>query len=68
MKEEGLRTTNNELIHIGMPLEINEEVFQEQLKMLWQASQNNSDEIFELVADIVKTYHIAESHRTTAKV
>ena len=57
MKEEGLRTTQNELIHIGKPLEIDEEKFREHLKILAQAAQNNSDEIFDLVSDVVKTYH-----------
>ena len=57
MKEEGLRTTQNELIHIGKPLEIDEEKFRDHLKILAQAAQNNSDEIFDLVSDVVKTYH-----------
>ncbi len=57
MKEEGLRTTANELIHIGKPLEIDEERFAEQLAQLKKACQENSDEIRSLVAQMVTTYH-----------
>ena len=56
MKEEGLRTTANELIHIGKPLEIDEERFTEQLAQLQKACQENSDEIRSLVAQMVTTY------------
>lgn len=59
MKEEGLRTTENELIHIGKPLEIDEERFQKQLVRLYEACEANSPEIREQVAQIVKTYHKA---------
>ena len=59
MKEEGLRTTDNELIHIGRPLEINEEEFRNQLDKLQIACEENSPEIKDLVAQIVKTYHKA---------
>ena len=57
MKEEGLRTTENALIHIGKPLEIDEERFMQQLDRLYEACEANSPEIKDLVAQIVKTYH-----------
>ncbi len=59
MKEEGLRTTENDLIHIGKPLDIDEERFFRQLEELHEACESNSPEIRELVAGIVKTYHKA---------
>lgn len=59
MKEEGLRTTDNELIHIGKPLEIDEESFQRLLDELYKACEENSPEIRSCVARIVKTYHKA---------
>ena len=57
MKEEGLRTTANALIHIGKPLELDEERFQQQLAKLHQACEDNSPDIKAQVAEIVKTYH-----------
>ena len=57
MKEEGLRTTQNELIHIGKPADMDEDEFVEQLKVLDRVCRENSDEIFDLVAKTVKTYH-----------
>ena len=58
MKEEGLRTTANELIHIGQPLDIDEPRFREQLHALDQACSENSPEIKAIVADIVPTYQL----------
>ena len=57
MKEEGLRTTQNELIHIGKPLDIDAVAFDAQLKSLYAACKNNSPRICTLVAEIVPTYH-----------
>ncbi|MBR4655169.1 MAG: polysaccharide biosynthesis protein [Oscillospiraceae bacterium] len=59
MKEEGLRTTENELIHIGKPLEMDEERFLQQLEALRVACEENSAEIKDYVAQIVNTYHKA---------
>lgn len=63
MDEEGLRTTENELIHIGQPLKIDEELFFCQLSQLEDACGNNSDRIFTLVSQIVPTYRIPASRR-----
>lgn len=57
MKEEGLRTTQNELIHIGKPLEIDESTFHAQLKELHKACERNDADIFGYVEQIVPTYH-----------
>ena len=59
MKEEGLRTTENALIHIGRPLEIDEDAFFRQLETLRRACEENDPGIKRNVAEIVKTYHAA---------
>lgn len=56
MDEEGLRETENKLIHIGNPIEMNDEKFKEQLKILYDACENETGNIKEIVADIVTTY------------
>lgn len=56
MKEEGLRTTDNELIHIGKPLEIDETSFRTQLEKLHEACERNDAEIFGIVEQVVPTY------------
>lgn len=57
MKEEGLQTTENELIHIGKPLIIDETNFKNQLDALHAACEENRPDIGEKVAEIVTTYH-----------
>lgn len=56
MKEEGLRTTENELIHIGKPLEIDDASFRTQLRDLHEACERNDPEIFTIVEKVVPTY------------
>jgi hypothetical protein len=58
MSEEGLRSTANHMIHIGSPLEIDEERFLRQLSALEVACQENSPNIRKLVSEIVSTYRI----------
>ena len=58
MDEEGLRKTDNELIHIGSPLKIDDIAFAQQLVELENACQSNEGNICEMVAKIVPTYHI----------
>lgn len=57
MAEEGLQNTENKLIHIGKPIEMDDEWFMEKLKELEQMSYQETDHIRELVAEIVSTYH-----------
>ena len=57
MKEEGLQETANKLIHIGKPIEMDDERFKEQLARLDAAYRVESTEMKELVAEIVPTYH-----------
>ncbi|MCH5270459.1 MAG: polysaccharide biosynthesis protein [Lachnospiraceae bacterium] len=56
MDEEGLRDTENSLIHIGQPIEIDEEEFFAQLKKLEDASRNEEEDIRGLIQEIVPTY------------
>lgn len=56
MDEEGLRSTDNHLIHIGKPLEIDEERFTRQLEQLALACNSNSEGIVDLIAQTVSTY------------
>jgi FlaA1/EpsC-like NDP-sugar epimerase len=59
MSEEGMRTTPNNLIHIGSPIPFNTDTFIKQLQMLMNAAYNQSDNICELVEQVVPTYHPA---------
>lgn len=57
MKEEGMRTTPNKLIHIGKPLEFDTEIFIKELAELYQIAYDEDSDIRQAVAKIVKTYH-----------
>ena len=63
MDEEGLQETENELIHIGKPIEMDDEWFQEKLKELDRESRMEDGRIKEIVAGIVPTYKPDLSHR-----
>ncbi len=57
MSEEGLKTTSNELIFIGSPLEFDEDEFLNKLYDLMMASYDGkNDEIRSMVANMVSTY------------
>ena len=58
MMEEGLQATLNQRIHIGRPIEMNDEEFLRQLEVLEEACKNEDPHIKELVAGIVSTYQI----------
>lgn len=60
MAEEGMKETANKLIHIGKPIEIDEDKFFIQLKKLKEASKNESTDIREMIREIVPTYHYNE--------
>ena len=57
MKEEGLQSTDNHLIHIGRPIEMNDEQFIADLEELRRACEGESGDIKEIVERIVPTYH-----------
>ena len=60
MAEEGLRKTENDLIHIGCPIPFDVNEFLGQLEVLMRASYANRDNIRALVAGMVSTYHPAQ--------
>ncbi len=59
MAEEGLKKTENELIHIGCPIPFDIEEFLKELDALTEAAYKNDDKIRERVEKIVSTYHPA---------
>lgn len=61
MSEEGLQSTENELIHIGKPIEFDEEQFRQQLEELDEWSRQDRPDIKEKVMGIVPTYHMEEN-------
>ena len=60
MSEEGLRETENELIHIGKPIEFDEKRFQKELEELREVADQDSVAIRQKVQEIVPTYVIKE--------
>ena len=60
MDEEGLADTKNSLIHIGKPLDFDEEKLMEQLKELKKAADGDSAGIRRMVKEIVPTYRMNE--------
>ena len=58
MKEEGLQDTDNKLIHIGKPIEMDDELFKQQLARLDAAYRVEATNMKELVAEIVPTYKL----------
>ena len=57
MAEEGMKKTENALIHIGNPIPFDTEIFLSQLRRLMDAAYQNDTSICQLVADMVPTYH-----------
>ena len=56
MNEEGLRETENKLIHIGNPIEMDDDWFRDMLHRLDEASRSESGDIRTLVSQAVPTY------------
>ena len=61
MDEEGLQSTDNELIHIGKPIDFDEELFIHQLEELDELSRMDSPKIKEKVMEVVPTYHMKKN-------
>lgn len=61
MEEEGLKGTENELIHIGRPLEFQEEEFLKDLEELYQEAYAETDQMKRIVKKIVPTYHLRKA-------
>jgi FlaA1/EpsC-like NDP-sugar epimerase len=64
MDEEGLQETENKLIHIGKPIEMDDEWFLEKLHQLDEASRSESDRIRVLVSQVVPTYKYTPEKET----
>ena len=61
MKEEGMQETANKLIHIGKPIEMDDELFLQQLARLDEAYRAEVTNMKEIVAEIVPTYKMKTS-------
>ena len=60
MDEEGLQETANRLIHIGKPIEMDDEKFKEQLIRLEAAYKEEVENMKQIVAEIVPTYKLQQ--------
>lgn len=56
MNEEGLTATENQMIFIGQPIEMDEEGFLEKVEKLGEAAMEDSEDIRSLVKELVPTY------------
>lgn len=56
MDEEGIRRTENDLIHIGSPIKFDLEDFMNSLQEIVVLSRSNSNQVHDEVKRIVKTY------------
>ena len=63
MDEEGMQDTPNKLIHIGKPIEFDEDEFQKQLDELYEIANRDSENIKEAVQRIVPTYVIKRDEK-----
>ena len=62
MSEEGLKRTQNEMIHIGSPIPFDVDVFLGQMRRLAAAAYDNTEDIRDIVSEIVQTYHPAKTN------
>lgn len=68
MAEEGLRKTDNALIHIGCPIPFDVDKFLIQLEGLMKASyENREEDIRQLVEQTVSTYHPEKANQDAVK-
>ena len=61
MKEEGLQDTPNKLIHIGKPIELDEDTFFDRLDRLKDEAYQETNDIRTLIKEIVPTYQPKEN-------
>lgn len=61
MKEEGLTTTPNKMIHIGKPIEMNSDSFLKELDTLYKIAYDEDSNIRKAVKHLVLTYHYDET-------
>lgn len=62
MAEEGMKKTQNKLIHIGKPIPFDMDKFFRQLEQLNKACMENSAQIVALVEEMVPTFHPVGMH------
>ena len=67
MAEEGLKKTDNDLIHIGKPIPFDIDSFLVQLKSLMDDAYKNRSDIRDRVREIVTTYRIIDNGNTSPK-
>ena len=67
MAEEGLRKTDNNLIHIGCPIPFDTDSFLQGMSTLMTAAYRNDKDIRARVADMVQTYHPSNPEVTIVK-
>ncbi len=63
MSEEGLQSTENNLIHIGKPIVFDEERFRDQLTELDKIVRDECPGVREKVSEIVSTYTFSEERK-----
>jgi len=56
MKEEGLRSTANEMIHVGQPIPLDEDMLFSTLDELQRAMGDDANDLHALIARLVPTY------------
>ena len=64
MAEEGLRKTDNNLIHVGQPIPFDVDEFLSGLEKLMLAAYSNKSDISKRVEGMVSTYHPVGHHST----
>ncbi|MCM1246475.1 MAG: polysaccharide biosynthesis protein, partial [Roseburia sp.] len=67
MDEEGLTDTENELIHIGKPIEFDENTFFDKLEKLYEEANNEVPNMKEIISELVPTYQIRKEERRRDK-
>lgn len=60
MDEEGMTDTPNKLIHVGHPIDVNEDKLSYALYVLEQAAENEVEDMRLIVESIVPTYHVKQ--------
>ena len=66
MAEEGIKSTANDRIHIGRPIEFDEEQFIETLEALRQQMSDDKNDLRPLIRVLVPTFHTPEEDMSSA--
>ena len=65
MSEEGLQDTENKLIHIGKPIQFDEDKFLERLDAMYNAAYNEEN-IIPYIKELVTTYRAPDTNNKNA--